>query len=806
MPQVAMTPRTRRFVFGIAALALLARSASTRALPATFVVNSQSDVVGVSPGNHVCETSPGTGTCTLRRAIIEANHWPGGGAVVDLTALPGGVTTLTIPAAGADDETTGDLNINASMTIVGAGAASTVIDADGVVTHDRAFRITTGTVTMSGVTLRNGNVTFADPDFAYQDFGGAIVLHSGTLTLNGVRITNNRDGIFGGGGGVYADTFTTLVVNATTFDGNQDVSQSLMFGGGGGIRSGGSVTLNRTIVSNNTSAGTGGGIAMSGCQCGPATLTIVNSTISGNTGYHGGGLSSQFAVTVIANSTISGNQAQPGYGGGLSAGGSNGGVTLTNVTISGNTTAVSGGGIDTRAPVAVFNSTITANRADTLMSLIGKGGGISNEGTSVTLQNTILAGNFETQLFCIFARCSVVSSVGECLGTITSNGFNLMSNYDTNHCAVAGAVTLADPGLAAALQFNGGPTETHSLTPESFAVDRGDPGGCRDSFGSLLTTDQRGYPRPIGNGRCDIGAYELGTRSLRDFNGNGEADLLWRNPTTGEDGLWEMAGFGVQAAQALPSAGPPWQIAGTGDFDGDGHADILWRNPVTGENGLWLMNGFTIVSAQALPTVTTTWVVAGIGDFNGDGLADILWQDAGTGQAGIWEMNGLALLDSRVISGPTPGWQVVGVADFDGDGRTDLLWRQSATGQAGIWLMNGFTPAVTQLISGNNPAWRIAGTGDFNGDGMADILWRNPTTGENSIWLMSGVTMAGGQAIAGAGVAWQVAVVADFNGDGRADILWRNPTTGDDGLWTMNAFAITGAQAIPGASTAWEIH
>ena len=53
----------------------------------------------------------------------------------------------------------------------------------------------------------------------------------------------------------------------------------------------------------------------------------------------------------------------------------------------------------------------------------------------------------------------------------------------------------------------------------------------------------------------------------------------------------------------------PWTIVGTGDYDGDGKADILWRNTATGDTYLYLMNGLGVTSEGYLPNVPTDWAV-----------------------------------------------------------------------------------------------------------------------------------------------------------------------------------------------------
>jgi hypothetical protein len=256
---------------------------------------------------------------------------------------------------------------------------------------------------------------------------------------------------------------------------------------GSGISNGGTLTLTNCIVSRAST----GGITNSG------TATLINSTVSGNGNL--GGIFNNGTTTLI-NSTVSGNFSA--IGGGIRNSGT---LTLINSTVSGNRVIDKGGGIFNSGTANLSNATITNNQAGDAFS--GTGGGVFNaSGAKFNFQNTIIAGNFETvgipappPINTIF-----VPTPGECDGTINSIGSNLMTIAD---CTVTGsAPILGNPNLGP-LQDNGGPTQTHALLSGSPAIDAGNPGGCRDEFGVLLTTDQRGFNRPALG--CDIGAFEL---------------------------------------------------------------------------------------------------------------------------------------------------------------------------------------------------------------------------------------------------------------------------------------------------------
>ena len=54
---------------------------------------------------------------------------------------------------------------------------------------------------------------------------------------------------------------------------------------------------------------------------------------------------------------------------------------------------------------------------------------------------------------------------------------------------------------------------------------------------------------------------------------------------------------------------PPldWRVEQLRDTDGDGRIDIIWRQASSGETRIWRMKGFTKVSAAPIGTITPDW-------------------------------------------------------------------------------------------------------------------------------------------------------------------------------------------------------
>ena len=89
--------------------------------------------------------------------------------------------------------------------------------------------------------------------------------------------------------------------------------------------------------------------------------------------------------------------------------------------------------------------------------------------------------------------------------------------------------------------------------------------------------------------------------------------MLWRNDN-GQLSQWlgsasgRLIDNGAVVNQLVPL---DWRIQGTGDFNGDGRADILWRN-VSGQLSQWLGNAngsFTDNGAVVNQTVPNAWAI-----------------------------------------------------------------------------------------------------------------------------------------------------------------------------------------------------
>lgn len=285
---------------------------------------------------------------------------------------------------------------------------------------------------------------------------------------------------------------------------------------------------------------------------------------------------------------------------------------------------------------------------------------------------------------------------------------------------------------------------------------------------------------------------------LGDYDGDGRADVWWRELSTGANLVWKSANSGTaQAVSAVSDLA--WMVAASGDFNGDGKSDVLWRHNRTGQNAIWRSGLST--TPQAVSTVSQGWFVAGVGDFDGNGQSDVLWRNALNGTNAIWRSANSAT--SQAISAVTDQtWRVVGVGDFNGDGRDDILWRNVVTGANLIW-RSGASTQMQAVTTVPNLSWAVAGIADFDGDGKSDLLWRNSSTGQNAIWKSASSTTP--QAVATVSdVAWTVAGVGDFDLDGKADVLWRHARSGANAIW-RSANSATASAVTPVGNYAWSI-
>jgi CSLREA domain-containing protein len=395
----------------------------------TTLPDGTHSISAVYPGDATFNTSSGSiasyhfgPSCANPATVMNADD-TGGGSLRDAIAqvCDGGTINFNAVAFASLQTITlsSVLQISKNVTITGPGTTKVSIDAAGAT---QIFKINGGfTVNMSAMALNNGKITGLNgaPGVSGANVNGGGIDNAGTLTLTNMIVNNSEArGGNGGDGGASAggnggNGLGGNIYNSNT--GSLTITNSTISSGKATGGSGGSST---TATNGNGGVGFGGGIYNLG------TLNITNSTIGDSNAANGGaagagagtagtagdgsggGIFNQGTfggvVLNISNSTISGNTAGANGGGVANIGAAtNAPMSITNTTISGNSANNDGGGIYQAAgsaPSTLTSVTVTNNRADNDSSLVGEGGGIRVVSGPVTLQDTIVAANYQASL------------------------------------------------------------------------------------------------------------------------------------------------------------------------------------------------------------------------------------------------------------------------------------------------------------------------------------------------------------------------------------------------------------------------
>jgi predicted outer membrane repeat protein len=325
--------------------------------------------------------------------------------------------------------------------------------------------------------------------------------------------------------------------------------------GGGGIMNDGSnanarLTVNNCVFDGNSADFMAGGILNFSTE-GTANLTVDNCTFSNNSAFDGGGIvnyiSDGTGTVIVSNTTLTGNSTSEPVGragaihnNAVSVGG-RAMLTVSNCTLSNNSTDYAGGGIyNSAGNLQVSNSTFSDNSAS------GRGGGIYTEYdlAAVRITNCTFSGNSAGSGGGLYCQGDTTVTVGNTIFKSGASGENI---YNAAHFVSAGhnlsndaaggdngrgpGGLLNQPGdirntnpQLGPLADNGGPTKTMALLPNSLAIDAGNDANAPPR-------DQRGYFR---NGTSDIGAFEfngiipaaLGNISTRAFVQTGDNVMI----------------------------------------------------------------------------------------------------------------------------------------------------------------------------------------------------------------------------------------------------------------------------------------
>jgi CSLREA domain-containing protein len=498
-----------------------------------------------------------TKTADTRDGSCDANDCSLREAVIDANADPGD-DIITLPAG------------TYLLTLGGSENAAAAGDLD----------ITRGSITINGAGQGSTIVDagqLSPRDRVFQVFGGA------GLTLNGVTIRNGSAALGGGisnDGGTVTIQNSVVTANTSQQDGgginstgsltirNSTISRNTSGEDGGGIRVGGSgarLDLDGVTIDSNTTANGGGGIGVETSDPASfATIVIANSAVTNNIGTHpnldGGGINFDGGIATVTNTRITGNRN--GRGGGMQAtDGAN--VTMDRVVISGNTAPHDGGGIQFgQGTLTMTNSEVTNNSTDEDGGGLELGGaGSRGSGLTANLTNVTISGN------------SAVAGGGVSAGANGPTTVNLTNVTVADNSAGAGSNMRIDDdgpgtiGVFNSVVANGRNSDNCNVVPNGSIQSRGNNIDSGSSCGFTSSGDQQSTNpglQPLANngGPTRTHALASGSPAIDRGNNNGCPSTDQRGaarPADGSSGgsaVCDVGAFEVGPAAPPPTATP----------------------------------------------------------------------------------------------------------------------------------------------------------------------------------------------------------------------------------------------------------
>jgi len=452
----------------------------------------------------------------------------------------------------------------------------------------------------AGLYARVEELDIADSIFedneAAAGTGGAIYVESGggRARLNNVYIAGNKAGGTAGVGGLHARWLASLIINRTTFYGNQAIGTGIQ---ALSLERVGYAQVSASHFPVNMSLDTGANLTNNGFAVGASGLAGQSSVLVMSNSWIDQGLGCGLLLNTVdaylSGSTISRNHCEtPGAG-----------MRVIDATVDATASSL----IDNVSPFAsvvvdsgrltLQSSTIVGNQATTL----GEAGGVRLDDGVLILRSTILAGNagMEGSFERVGAGARIDATTsqfsdgpGEINGTSSGNLFQGTTNvgaFGDYGCAAKAGDTVVGPDRC---------VQMRALSANSPAIDQGQAHGA--------AYDQRGvgFARVEGVA-ADIGAYEYQAPQISieavdasKVEGNSGTTAfsfrLRRNGDTRAESwaAWNIQGHGTNPADSGDFPASTW-IGGTAYF-AVGTTETTFNVYVNGDTAAEPSEGFRI--------------------------------------------------------------------------------------------------------------------------------------------------------------------------------------------------------------------